>query len=99
MVISDSTQHDPRRAEVLEALVLLYLRLNGYFCIPNYLYHRVQDFGLRTESDVLGIRFPHQKEVLSEAEVSHLAENFLKHRRINFLNWPYKLLVLVLHPM
>ncbi len=55
-----------RRAETLEALVELYLRLNGYFCIPNYLYHRVGAFGLRTESDVLAVRMPHQREMLPD---------------------------------
>lgn len=61
---SVSTQYDPRRAEVLEALACLYLRLNGYFCISNYLYHLVEGFGLDTESDLLAIRLPHQEEVL-----------------------------------
>lgn len=56
-----------RRAETLEALAELYLRLNGYFCIPNYLYHRdLGAFGLRTESDVLAVRMTHQREVLAD---------------------------------
>jgi hypothetical protein len=59
-------KHDPRRAEILEALVELYLRLNGYFCIRNYLQHRVSRFGLETESDLLAIRMPHQREVLED---------------------------------
>jgi hypothetical protein len=59
-----SRNHDPRRAEVLEALVELYLRLNGYFSIRNYLQHRVEEFGLLTESDLLAIRMPRQEEVL-----------------------------------
>ncbi len=43
-----------------------YLRLNGYFCLGNYLHHmaRVQDSGLISESDVLAIRMPEQEEVL-----------------------------------
>jgi hypothetical protein len=55
-----------RRAETLEALVEFYLRLNGYLCIANYLYHRVGTFGLRTESDVLAVRMPYQREVLPD---------------------------------
>jgi hypothetical protein len=55
-----------RRAEVLEALVELYLRLNGYFCIRNYLYHRSAQFGLDTESDLLAIRMPFQEEMLPD---------------------------------
>ncbi len=55
-----------RRAEILETLVELYLRLNGYFCIRNYLQHRVSGFGLETESDVLAVRMPYQEEILED---------------------------------
>ena len=57
---------DVRRAEVLEALAELYLRLNGYFCIRNFLQHRPDpdEFGLFTETDVLAVRMRHQEEVL-----------------------------------
>jgi hypothetical protein len=60
------TPNDARRAEVLEALAELYLRLNGYFCIRNFLQHRPDpdEFGLFTESDLLAIRMRHQEEVL-----------------------------------
>lgn len=61
-----SREYDPRRPEVLEALVELYLRLNGYFCIRNHLQHLVAGFGLDTESDLLAIRMPHQEEVLKD---------------------------------
>lgn len=42
------------------------MRLNGYFCIRNYLQHR---FGLETESDVLALRMPHQQEELPDGQV------------------------------
>src|SRR3989442_3232963 len=58
-----------RRAETLEALVALYLRLNGYLCIANYLQHRSAGFGLETESDVLALRMPHQREMLPDGRV------------------------------
>ena len=61
-----SIQYDRRRAEVLESLAELYLRLNGYFCIRNYLHHLVEGFGLDTESDLLAVRLPHQEEVLQD---------------------------------
>ena len=61
-----SAVHDVRRAELLESLVELYLRLNGYFCIRNYLHHLLVGFGLETESDLLAIRMPHQQEVLRD---------------------------------
>lgn len=59
------------RTEVLETLVELYLRLNGYFCIRNYLYHldKSAPAGLRTESDLLAIRMPHQREALLDETV------------------------------
>lgn len=57
------------RAETLEALVELYLRLNGYFCIRNYLQHRTAGFGLETESDILALRMPHQQEELPDGRV------------------------------
>jgi hypothetical protein len=44
--------------------VALYLRLNGYLSITNYLQHRIDYFGLETESDVLAMRMPYQREVL-----------------------------------
>jgi hypothetical protein len=59
-----SRDYDPRRAEILEVLVELYLRLNGYFSIRNYLQHRVEKFGLLTEFDLLAVRMPYQEEVL-----------------------------------
>lgn len=61
-----SRQNAARRAEVLEALVDLYLRLNGYFCIRNYLQHLIAGFGLETESDLLAFRMPYQEEVLED---------------------------------
>jgi len=52
---------DPRRVEVLETLAELCLRLNGYFCMRNYLQHRPQPekFELLTESDLLAMRLAH----------------------------------------
>jgi hypothetical protein len=61
-------EHDRRRAEVLEALAELCLRLNGYFCVRNYLLHLagLEEFGLSTEFDLLAVRMPHQQEVLED---------------------------------
>jgi len=43
-----------------EWLCLWYLRLNGYFTLPNFYAHRRS--GPLTEVDVLGVRFPYSKE-------------------------------------
>ncbi len=49
-----------RRAEEVAAF---YLRLNGFFTIPNFAIHHdsVRDF-LRTDADVVGVRFPFSME-------------------------------------
>jgi hypothetical protein len=44
----------------LEQVAVWYLRLNGYFTMPNYIAH-AQD-GAQTDVDVLGVRFPHSRE-------------------------------------
>lgn len=47
-----------------EKLVSLYLRLNGYFIVENFIIHP-QDQGRsqRSEVDVFGIRLPYQAEI------------------------------------
>ena len=49
----------------LEQLGLWYLRLNGYFTMPNFIAH-CHD-GARTDVDVLGVRFPHSSEYPDDA--------------------------------
>ncbi len=44
----------------LEQIALWYLRLNGYFTMPNFIAHG--DGGPRTDVDVLGVRLPHSRE-------------------------------------
>lgn len=64
-------EYTKARSAICESLVGLYLRLNGYLLIPNYLLHRARGkgFGLEAEVDYLGVRFPHQQEVLQEEQV------------------------------
>jgi hypothetical protein len=60
------------RSIILEELTCLYLRLNGYFLIPNYLLHKTEEegtFGLRGEADILAVRFPYQRERLSNGRI------------------------------
>jgi hypothetical protein len=60
------------RSMILEELTSLYLRLNGYFLIPNYLLHLTEEegsFGLRGEADILAVRFPYQRERLSNGRI------------------------------
>jgi hypothetical protein len=44
----------------LEQLAVWYLRLNGYFVIPNFVAHGQPSS--QTEVDVLAVRFPHSQE-------------------------------------
>jgi hypothetical protein len=43
-----------------EQIALWYLRLNGYFTMPNFIAHG--DGGPRTDVDVLGLRLPYSRE-------------------------------------
>lgn len=55
--------------ERTEELVEWYLRLNGYFIIPNYILHPLMPCGSqRTEIDLLGVRFPYQSELVCDDE-------------------------------
>lgn len=49
------------KAEVQEAVVTIYLRLNGYFT-SGFIVHSDVPWENRTELDVLAIRFPHNAE-------------------------------------
>lgn len=46
-----------------ELLTLWFLRLNGYFCVPNFIIHPDAPGPQRTDADVLALRFPHCLEV------------------------------------
>jgi hypothetical protein len=50
-----------------EWLCLWYLRLNGYFTLPNFIAHGRR--GPLTEVDVLGIRLPHSTEFEDDTKV------------------------------
>lgn len=46
-----------------EQLTLWYLRLNGYFTVPNFILHPDTPGSERTDADILGVRFPYSREV------------------------------------
>ena len=54
--------------DVRELIASWYLRLNGYFVMPNFIAHAHD--GARTDVDVLAVRFPHSTEYPDD---SHLA--------------------------
>lgn len=61
-------------SEIQEALVSLYLRLNGYFT-SGFIVHAPQDSGsTRTEIDVLAVRFPQNAEPERRVEPSDYLE-------------------------
>lgn len=53
------------RSDVQEALVSLYLRLNGYF-VSGFIAHEA--WGVATEMDVLAVRFPRHREPEREVD-------------------------------
>ena len=59
-----------------EQFVIDYLRLNGYFTVPNFIVHdsrRVWDskVGNRTESDVLAVRMPYSNEHTEDLQIAN----------------------------
>ena len=57
------------KGEVQEHLVMLYLRLNGYFT-TGFIVHSPEKGRNRTEIDVLGVRFPYDTEPEREVTVA-----------------------------
>lgn len=56
-----------------EELVEWYLRLNGYFIIPNFILHPLfPGRSQRTEIDLLAVRFPYQREIVCNSEGKRL---------------------------
>jgi hypothetical protein len=51
----------------LEELAVWYLRLNGYFVIPNFIAHGRRS--AQTDVDVLAVRFPHSEEYPDDVDV------------------------------
>lgn len=76
-----------------EWLCLWYLRLNGYFTMPNFIAHGRN--GPLTEVDVLGIRFPHSREFLDDERLEIPTDSVdivfaeAKEGRIDELNGPW----------
>lgn len=62
-----------------EQLAKWYLRLNGYFTVDSFIVHAGDDpkrisgelIGNYTETDILGVRFSHHREVSGELEIQN----------------------------
>ncbi len=62
-----------------ERFVASYLRLNGYFTVPNFIVHAADDptrklaehVGNVTETDILGVRMPHSHEVSGRLHIAN----------------------------
>lgn len=76
-----------------EWLALWYLRLNGYFTLPNFMAHRRG--GALTEVDVLGVRFPYSQEFEDDPNLEIAKDRTdivfaeAKGQRIEELNGPW----------
>ena len=49
-----------------EDVAYWYLRLNGFLCLRNFLVHGDRRGEVRTEIDVVGVRFRHRREHLCD---------------------------------
>lgn len=64
-----------------ERFVASYLRLNGYFTVPNFIVHAGDDperilagrVGNFTETDILGVRMPYSREVTGKLHIANHA--------------------------
>ncbi len=65
---------------ISEEFIRQYLRLNGYFCIDNFIVHAADDpqritangeIGNYTETDLLGIRLPYSEEMSGQLYMAH----------------------------
>jgi hypothetical protein len=62
-----------------ERFVAAYLRLNGYFTVPNFIVHAADDptrisgglIGNHTEVDTIGLRMPHSREVTGAKHIAN----------------------------
>lgn len=54
-----------------EELGLWFLRLNGFFTLNNFVVHPRTGTDQRTDIDVLGVRFPHRRELVEEPLQDH----------------------------
>ena len=77
-----------------EKLASLFLRLNGYFLVDNFIVHagdddsRISDKGLisqHTEMDTLGIRMPYQKEISGNLYVINFESLILDNGKTDFV--------------
>jgi hypothetical protein len=53
---------DLRPALTADDIAYWFLRLNGCLTIRNFLLHPERSGGLRTDADVVGVRFPYRRE-------------------------------------
>ncbi|MFQ5852194.1 MAG: hypothetical protein ACE5JU_16625 [Candidatus Binatia bacterium] len=66
-------------ADKYERFVASYLRLNGYFTVPNFIVHAGDDpnrvmagnVGNYTETDIIGVRMPYSQEVTSTLHIAN----------------------------
>lgn len=66
-------------ADKYERFVAAYLRLNGYFTVPNFIVLAADDptrilnghVGNYTETDIIGVRLPNSREVTGHLEIKN----------------------------
>lgn len=59
-----------------EKVAYWYLRLNGFLQIENFVLHRTQGGGQRTDADLLAVRFPHRSEFVFDYPNDPMQDDF-----------------------
>ena len=63
----DDKERDRLKGQRAEEVASFYLKLNGFFILPNFAIHRdyVNEY-IHTEADILAVRFPHSIEEINK---------------------------------
>jgi len=66
-------------ADKYERFIASYLRLNGYFTVPNFIVHVADDpmrvstgqVGNYKETDIIGVRMPYSREIIGQLHIAN----------------------------
>ena len=59
-----------------ETLAYWYLRLNGFFPLSNFVFHRIPEENSNSDTDLLAMRWPNVEETINEVGVGYDSNRF-----------------------
>ena len=65
MANGKTVNREPQLSLDPDQVAYWYFRLNGFLTTVNFIVHSEEGAGVRTEVDILGVRFPHRAELLT----------------------------------